>query len=251
MAEQRVAFITGGAQGVGLGIALALAHKGIRIALIGRTQSKLDSAADAIRACGVDVLPIAANVKSADALKAAVDQCLATFGRLDILVNSAQEVPNGRLLDVTDEAFTAGFESGPLASFRLMKLVQPAMATQGGGVIINVTSSAGIRWDMAGYGAYGAVKQAIRALTRAAASEFGDDNIRVLTIAPHALSPALKGWIDARPEEAAEFFKTIPLNRIGDPERDIGRAVAAMCEPEFAYLTGATVPLDGGQANFD
>ena len=68
---------------------------------------------------------------------------------------------------------------------------------------------------MAGYGPYGAVKQAVRALTRAAASEFGGDNIRVLTIAPHAESPGLKWWVENNPEEAAAFFRTIPLGRIG------------------------------------
>ena len=104
---------------------------------------------------------------------------------------------------------------------------------------------------MSGYGAYGAVKEATRILTRAAAAEWGPDGIRTLTVAPHADSPALKGWIESRPEEAAAFFKTIPLRRIGRCEEDIGEAVAALCGPAFSYFTGATVPLDGGQANFD
>jgi NAD(P)-dependent dehydrogenase (short-subunit alcohol dehydrogenase family) len=104
---------------------------------------------------------------------------------------------------------------------------------------------------MSGYGAYGAVKEGIRILTRAAAAEWGKDGIRALTIAPHADSPALKGWIDSRPDEAAAFFETIPLRRVGRCEEDIGAAVAALCGPAFSYFTGATVPLDGGQANFD
>jgi NAD(P)-dependent dehydrogenase (short-subunit alcohol dehydrogenase family) len=132
-----------------------------------------------------------------------------------------------------------------------MKLARPHLAARGGGTIINLTSSAGIRWDMAGYGAYGAVKQGIRALTRAAASEWGGQNIRVLTIAPHAESPGLKWWIENNPEEAEAFFRTIPLGRIGKLEEDIGRAVVSLCGPDMSYLTGATIPLDGGQANFD
>ena len=75
------------------------------------------------------------------------------------------------------------------------------------------------------------------------------DNIRVLTIAPHAESPGLKGWFAANPEEAAAFFRTIPLGRIGRLEEDIGRAIVALCGPDMDYLTGATIPLDGGQAN--
>ena len=73
----------------------------------------------------------------------------------------------------------------------------------------------------------------------------------VLTIAPHALSPGLQWWTENYPEEAAAFVKSIPLGRVGSLEGDIGQAVAALCGPEFAYLTGATIPLDGGQANFD
>ena len=104
---------------------------------------------------------------------------------------------------------------------------------------------------MAGYGAYGAVKQATRSLTRAAAAEWGRENIRVLTIAPHAASPGLNWWIENNPEEAEAFFATIPLGRIGRLEEDIGRAVVALCGSDMGYLTGATIPLDGGQASFD
>jgi NAD(P)-dependent dehydrogenase (short-subunit alcohol dehydrogenase family) len=104
---------------------------------------------------------------------------------------------------------------------------------------------------MAGYGAYAAVKQAIRSLTRAAAAEWGPEGIRVLNIAPHADSPGLKWWIENNPAEAAAFFKTIPLRRIGRCEEDIGRAIVGLCAPEMAYLTGATIPLDGGQAKLD
>jgi NAD(P)-dependent dehydrogenase (short-subunit alcohol dehydrogenase family) len=104
---------------------------------------------------------------------------------------------------------------------------------------------------MAGFGAYGAVKQAMRVLTRAGAAEWGPDKIRVLSIAPHAMSPALQGWMEHNPGEAAAFFRTIPLGRVGDCEQDIGRAVAMLAGDEAGYLTGATIPLDGGQASFD
>jgi NAD(P)-dependent dehydrogenase (short-subunit alcohol dehydrogenase family) len=247
----KVAVITGAGQGVGQGIALALAAEGVGIVVAGRTLSKVEATAATIRERGGQSLALACDVKNPADLAAVVDQTVATFGGLDILVNNAQEVPLGTLLQVSDEAFLAGFESGPLASFRLMKLVRPIMAARGGGTIFNLASSAGIRWDMSGYGAYGAVKQSIRALTRAAAAEWGREGIRVLTIAPHAESPGLKWWIENNPEEAESFFRTIPLGRIGQLEEDIGRAVVALCGPEMGYLTGATIPLDGGQANFD
>lgn len=247
----KVALITGAGQGVGQGIALALTAAGASVALAGRTLEKVEAAADMVRARGGKAIALACNVKSAEDLAAAVEQTVSAFGGLDILVNNAQEVPLGKLDEVSDEAFMAGFESGPLASFRLMKLARPHLVARGGGTIINLASSAGVRWDMTGYGAYGAVKQAIRVLTRAAAAEWGGENIRVLTVAPHAESPGLKWWVENNPEEAKAFFATIPLGRIGKLEEDIGRAVVSLCGEDMAYLTGATIPLDGGQANFD
>lgn len=244
----KVALVTGGGQGVGRGIALALARHGAEVALLGRTLAKVEAVA---AECGDGAKGFQADIKDGPAITAAVAQVIDAFGGVDILVNNAQEVPLGPLMKVTDAAFLAGFESGPLATLRMMKACQPSMAARGGGVIINLASSAGVRWDMANYGAYGAVKQAIRSLTRAAAAEWGPDGIRVLTIAPHADSPGLKGWIEANPAEAEAFFRTIPLRRIGSCEGDIGEAVAALCSPALGYLTGATIPLDGGQANFD
>jgi NAD(P)-dependent dehydrogenase (short-subunit alcohol dehydrogenase family) len=247
----KVALITGAGQGVGLGIAMALSSEGVRVVLAGRTLEKVEAAAEQVRARGGEAVAVACNVRQAADLSAAVDLAASHFGGLDILVNNAQEVPLGKLEDVSDEAFIGGFESGPLATLRLMKLARPHMVARGGGTIFNLASSAGIRWDMAGYGAYGAVKQAIRNLTRAGAAEWGRDGIRVLTLAPHAESPGLKWWLESNPEEAAAFFKTIPLGRIGRLEEDIGRAVVALCGSDLTYLTGATIPLDGGQANFD
>ena len=247
----KVALITGAGQGVGQGIALAMAAAGARVALAGRTLGKVEVTAAMVRERGGRAIALACDVKSAADLAAIVDAALSQLGGLDILVNNAQEVPLGKLDEVTDQAFLAGFESGPLASLRLMKLARPHLAARGGGTMFNLASSAGIRWDMAGYGAYGAVKQATRCLTRAAAAEWGSDNIRVMTIAPHAESPGLKWWIENNPDEAETFFRTIPLGRIGRLEEDIGRAVVALCGPDMGYLTGATIPLDGGQANFD
>ena len=247
----KVVLITGAGQGIGQGTALAMAGAGALVAVAGRTLAKVEATAEQVRARGGRALPIACDVKVADDLAAAVEATVAEYGGLDILVNNAQEVPLGKLADVTDDAFLAGFVSGPLATLRLMKLARPHMVARGGGTIFNFCSSAGIRWDMTGYGAYAAVKQGIRALTRAAAAEWGREGIRVLTIAPHAESPGLKWWIENNPEEAQAFFRTIPLGRVGSLEQDIGRAMVALAGQDLAYLTGATVPLDGGQANFD
>ena len=246
----KVVLITGAGQGVGQGIALALAKAGAAIAVTGRTADKLEATCAAISAAGGRSIALTCNVKSADDLVRIVADTVKQLGGLDILVNNAQEVPLGALNDVSDEAFIAGFESGPLATHRLMKLAYPHLVARGGGVIFNLVSSAMIRWDMATYGAYGAVKAATQTLTRAAAAEWGREGIRVLNLAPHAESPGMKWWIENNPEEAKAFFKTIPLGRVGKCEEDIGAAVLALCAPEMHYLTGATIPLDGGQAYF-
>ncbi len=254
----KVAIVTGAGQGVGRGIALALARRGAQIAVLGRTGAKLESVVEEIEALrqtervdpsGADAA-IQCDVKDPQQIRRAVETVVDRLGSIDILVNNAQEVALGPLLAVDDAAVEAGFASGPMATLRFMKACQPHMQRRGGGVIFNLATSAAMRWDMAGFGAYAAAKEAVRVLTRAAAAEWGPEGIRVLTIAPHANSPGLKGWIEHNPAEAEAFFRTIPLRRIGDCESDIGEAVAALCGPEFAYLTGATIPLDGGQARF-
>ena len=243
----KTALVTGAGQGVGQGIALALAAEGARVAVTGRTKEKLVNTCDIIQQRGGEAMPVVCDVKSL----ASMEQCLATvlqhFGGLQILVNNAQEVPLGTLEDVTDESFTAGWESGPLATFRLMKLCRPHLS--GGGCIVNLASAAAMRWDMTGYGAYAATKEAIRSLTRAAACEWGAEGIRTNVILPHAKSPGLNWWIENRPEEAAEVIASIPQKRVGECEDDIGRFVVMLCSDASSYVNGQSIALDGGQAN--
>lgn len=246
MLDGKVALVTGAGQGVGQGIALALAAEGAKVAVTGRTLSKLEHSCALIVERGGEALPLVCNVKDADSLAGTVDAVVERFGGLNILVNNAQEVPLGTLQDLTEEKFEAGWQSGPLAVLRLMKLCYPHL--KGDGSIINLASSAGKRWDMSGYGAYAAVKEAIRALTRAAACEWGQDNIRANALLPHARSPGLDWWINNRPEEAAAFFETLPMRRIGECEEDIGRFVALLCSSGAGYVNGQSIALDGGQA---
>ena len=250
MAEQflknKVALVTGAGQGVGQGIALALAERGAAVALLGRSLDKLESTRERIAAAGGEALAISANVKSAEELAAAVERCVAELGGLQILVNNAQEVPLGNLLDVSEEAIEAGWQSGPVATLRLMKLCYPHL--KGDGVIVNLASSAAMRWDMSGYGAYAAVKEAIRAYSRAAACEWGPEGIRTNVILPHAMSPALQWWTENRPEEAAEFVASIPMRRIGECKEDIGEFVASLCSDACRYVNGQSIALDGGQS---
>jgi NAD(P)-dependent dehydrogenase (short-subunit alcohol dehydrogenase family) len=244
--EGRAALVTGAGQGVGRGIALALAGEGCAVAVVGRTGSKLRDACGEIEGRGGVAVPVVCDVTDREQVEACVEAAVQRLGRLDVLVNNAQIVPFGTLLEVREEDVEAGWRSGPLATLRMMRACHPHL--RGGGSIVNLGTGAALRPDPVGYGAYAAVKEAIRALTRAAAVEWGADGIRVNTIVPLATSSAFESWAESRPEESAAFLRSIPLGRCGDCEQDIGRAVVALVGPELRYLTGSTLMLDGGQA---
>ena len=246
--ENRRALITGGGQGVGQGIALALAKEGASVAITGRSLEKLEKTCKMIEAIGGKAFAIQNDVKELDSLEKTVEQALSALGGLDILVNNAQQVPLGNLLDVEEKNLEAGWQSGPLACFRLMKLCHPHLKASGNASIVNLASTAAKRWDSSGYGAYAAVKEAIRALTRAAACEWAVDGIRSNVILPHAKSPGLEWWINNYPEQAEAFIQSIPMKRIGDCEQDIGRFVATLCSDASAYINGQSIAVDGGQA---
>ena len=248
--QGNVAIVTGAGQGVGQGIALALATEGVDIAVLGRTAAKLETTCELLRERGVRAEPFVIDVLDLGSIPGVVAQVVETFGGVDILVNNAYSGSYGPLLELSDDAFQRGFVSGPFAAFAFMKACHPVMKERGGGHIVNLVTSAMVRWDPSTYGAYASAKQALRSLTRTAASEWAADGIRANSIAPHALSPGLKWWVENNPEEAAEFVSSIPMRRIGDPEADIGRAVVALVGSDLRYLTGATLPLDGGQAFF-
>ncbi|MDH4611436.1 SDR family oxidoreductase [Pseudomonas sp. BN102] len=246
MLQDKVALVTGGGQGVGQGIAYSLAAEGAKVAVAGRTLATLEETCAEIRRRGGTALAVACDVMSQTDIDRCVAQVVEAFGGLNILVNNAHIVPLGSILEVTDETFMKGIDSGPMATLRLMRACYPHL--KGEGSVVNLASSAAVRWDASGYGHYAATKEAIRSLSRAAACEWGVDGIRVNVIAPHALSPGLRGWIEANPVEAEAFFSSIPLRRVGDCEHDIGRTVAFLVSDNARYLTGATIPLDGGQA---
>ena len=246
----KTAIVTGAGQGVGRGIALALAESGADILLVGRTARKLDSVADQIRAEGGEAATLEIDITAGDAAQRIVEAATNLLGGVDILVNNANLAIPAPLEAYSDEDFLSAFNAGPRATLSLMKAARPHMAARGGGTIINLASSAAVRWDAANYGVYAAVKEAIRALTRAAAHEWAEEAIRALNVAPHAHSPGLDWWVDNHPEEAEEFIASIPAGRIGDPRIDVGRPVAWLCSAEAGYLTGATIPLDGGQSRW-
>jgi NAD(P)-dependent dehydrogenase (short-subunit alcohol dehydrogenase family) len=244
--EGKVALVTGAGQGVGQGIALALANEGAAIAVAGRTESKLRDTVKRIAERGGRALAILCDVCRADDVERCVQTTARELGGLDILVNNAQIVPLGLMLDVSDALFEDGWRSGPQATHRFMRAAHPFLKRRGG-VIINLGTSAALRHDPIGFGCYGAVKEAIRLLTRAAAVEWGRDGIRALNILPLAQSPGMDAWQANYPDEYAQYMREIPAGRVGDCEQDIGRVVAFLCSEAGSYINGTTITIDGGR----
>ncbi len=243
--DGKVAIVTGSGRGLGRGIALALASEGASTVVCGRTAETLEATAEEIERRGGRCLTMTCDVSRPDDIGELVSASVDAFGTIDILVNNAQSshCNDTLLLDVDDAEFEAGFRSGPLATLRMMRACYPHL--RGGGVIVNLGTGASLRPDPVSYGAYGAIKEGIRALSRSAAWEWGKDGIRVHTIVPLS---GLDAWAEAYPEQAKGFFATIPLGRVGDAERDVGRVVVFLCAPDSGYMTGNTICVDGGQA---
>ena len=241
----KVALVTGAGQGVGRGVALALAREGAAIGLAGRTVAKCAAVADEISRFGGTALALACDVTDRAQVAAAIDATARRYGGLDALVNNAQSSVQGLLAETSEADVRLCWESGALATFAAMQEALPWLRERGGGSIVNFGSSTAIDGDT-GFGAYAMAKEAIRGLSRVAAREWGRYGIRVNVVVPTALSPAAEAFRDAQPERFAKMTKTLSLGRVGDPEADIGRAVAALVSDDMRYLTGDTLMLTGG-----
>jgi meso-butanediol dehydrogenase / (S,S)-butanediol dehydrogenase / diacetyl reductase len=244
--EGKVAIITGAGQGVGQGIAYAMADEGARIIVAGRTLAKCDTTVAEIMRRGGEAHAVLCDVTDEADIRACIDATIRQYGAIDILVNNAQEVFITPLLDASREQFQRSWLSGPLAAFSFMQGCHEHL--RDGGVVINLATAASLRADPDNYGLYASVKEAMRMLTRTAATEWGPDGIRVMTLIPLATSAGYEQWAEDRPAEAAAFLRTVPLGRVGHCEHDIGRAAVFLASKDASYITGGTLIVDGGQA---
>ena len=240
----KVAIVTGGGQGVGLGIAHALADAGAIIVLTGRHEDKLRGAAEELKTHGVEVLTVAGDVRQRASANQAVAATISRFGRLDVLVNNAQSMTMGSVESITDEDIALTMESGFLGTLYFMQAAFPHMKAHGG-AIINLGSAEGIR-SRVNFGIYAANKEAIRGFSRVAAREWGQYKIRVNVICPAALTPAAKEYVKNYPEVWEQERKGIAMGHLGDPVGEIGPVAVFLAGPDACYVTGQTVNVDGG-----
>ena len=237
----KVALVTGAAQGAGRGVADALADEGASVAVVGRTLEKLEVVADEIEARGGRARAMRCDVGVEDDIVGVVDAVVAEFGTVDILVNAAHHTTRGAwLLQVDERDVELLWRTGPLATLRFMRTCHPFLCD--GGSIVNFGS--GAQYAPEGYGVYAATKDAIQAITRAAAVEWGRDGIRANVIVPHVTSPSMEEAL-TDPARRARSLASIPLGRFGLPE-DIGRVAAFLAGPGAAFVTGQVLVVDGG-----
>jgi len=243
----KVAIVTGGGQGVGRGIALALASAGAAIVVVDQYIDRAMRTASDVHARGVPALATIADVALPDDAARAVAECIATFGRLDIVVNNAHEVVPGAVLDATDDDIETMWSTGLLGVFNFMKAARPHLTR--GASVINIVSSVMLKTDTSGFALYAATKNAIRSLTRTVAVEWGGDGIRVNALSPQTTSPAWEQWAAANRSAADQIMREIPLGHLGDAERDVGPVAVFLASEAARYITGSVVLADGGRGH--
>ena len=238
--------VTGAGQGIGRGIALHLGRNGASIVVAEWKQHRGERTVEELAALGVPALAAVCDVSRKDQVDAMVTAAVERFGRVDALVNNAQTFrPQAPVATVAENDVDVFYESGVKGTLWTMQAVYPHMRGNGWGRIVNVASAAGIT-GMPGYGAYNASKEAIRALTRTAAREWGRDGIVVNCICPGAASKRGQDAAARDDDAHREFMRDHPIGRQGDPEDDIAPVILFLCSDASRYLTGQTLMVDGG-----
>ena len=255
----KTAIITGGGYAVlsdgrcgsiGYGIATAYAKEGANLVITGRNEKKLAKAKEELeKNFGIQILTVAADITAGTdneaTTKMVVEAAIKEFGRIDVLINNAQASASGvTIQDHTTEQFDLAIYSGLYAAFYYMKACYPYLKeTQGS--IINFASGAGLFGNF-GQCAYAAAKEGIRGLSRVAATEWAKDGINTNIICPLAWTSQLEQFEKAYPDAFKANVKTPPAGHFGDPEKEIGRVCVQLASPDFKYMNGETITLEGG-----
>lgn len=241
--QGKAAIITGSASGIGRGLALALAKEGAHVAIVDVNESKGKETLAEVNKHTEGMLlikdiSVKANVDSV------VEAVVQRFGKLDILINNAHASRQAPFIETTQDMMDLSFGTGFYPTFHFMQAAYPELK-KSQGKIINFASGAGLEGH-ATQTSYAAAKEAIRAISRVAANEWGQDGINVNIISPIALTPGIEQWRESAPQMYEAMINKIPLRRLGDPEQDIGQVAVFLSSNESDYITGQTFMVDGG-----
>ncbi|MBQ7119340.1 MAG: SDR family oxidoreductase [Oscillospiraceae bacterium] len=235
---------------IGYGIATAYAKEGANLVITGRNVKKLEDAKTELeKLYGIKVLILQADISDgADneaTVKMVVDKTIEAFGRIDVLINNAQASASGvAIAEHTTEQFNLAMYSGLYATFYYMKACYPYLKETKGSVI-NFASGAGLFGNY-GQCSYAAAKEGIRGLSRVAATEWGRDGINVNVVCPLAWTAQLEQFKNAYPDAFEKNVHMPPMGHFGDSELEIGRVCVQLAHPDFKYMTGETLTLEGG-----
>lgn len=253
MLTNNVALVCAASKGLGRASAEALARDGARIAICSRGGAALAEAEAALRQAGAEVLAIEADLRNRDDIARVVQRTVDTFGALDILVTNTGGPPSGPFMSTTDETWEDAIALLLLSVVRLCRAAIPHMQARGGGRIIHVTSISA-RQPVDGLVLSNTLRAGVTGLSKTLASELAPFNILVNCVAPGytrtdrvvdlAKAAAAREGISAEAVER-RTEQTIPLGRMGEP-REFGEVVAFLASPAASYVTGATIPVDGG-----
>jgi NAD(P)-dependent dehydrogenase (short-subunit alcohol dehydrogenase family) len=244
--RDRVVIVTGAGQGIGRGIAHHLGKHGARVVVAEWKEHRAQRTVDELTKLGVEAMAVVCDIMQQQQLQAMVEATLDRFGRVDALVNNAQTFrPTAPMAEIEEDDIDVFYTSGVKGTLWAMQAVYPHMKDRGWGRIVNFASAAGIT-GMRGYGAYNASKEAVRALTRTAAREWGRDGIVINCIAPGAASKRGQEAAARQTEAYQVFLREHPIGRQGDPEHDVAPVVMFLCSDAARYLTGQTLMVDGG-----
>lgn len=235
---------------IGYGIATAYAKEGANLVITGRNVSKLEAAKEELeRLYDIKVLILQADVNAGadneSVVNGVVEKTIEEFGHIDVLINNAQASASGvPLAEHTTEQFNLALYSGLYAAFYYMKACYPHLVKTKGSVI-NFASGAGLFGNF-GQCAYAAAKEGIRGLTRVAATEWAKDGVNVNIICPLAWTSQLEQFQKTYPDAFEKNVHTPPAGHFGDTELEIGRVCVQLASPDFKYMTGETITLEGG-----
>ncbi len=242
----KIALITGASRGIGATAARLFAQEGAMVVLASRSEEEMARIMEEIRSNGGEAMAVKTDVTDAASVEALIQRTVDTYGRLDIAFNNAGIAGGNKpLVETTEELFDRVIAVNLKGVFLAMKYEIPAMLAGKGGSIVNMSSTVGLVGTGAGIAPYIASKHGVVGLTKAAALEYARHNIRVNALAPGTtLTPVNEQWIEDE-QIRQRIINGIPLRRIANA-KEVAEAALWLCSDAASYVTGMTLPVDGG-----